>query len=197
MARTDSDESCGPHQSHQWGDDPIGAVPTPTGVISRSLSPKRRRSMGLKNADTLRFMPIFRADEETRVRELFDALERPVELLVAHGPEETPLPGAREVDFAAETQRVVEELAALSDRVTCRVEEEPEGFERYPAIAVLPEGADLGLRYYGLPWGYELGSLILGIVEAGKRESTLRPESLERLAALEQDLSIDVFVTPT
>jgi alkyl hydroperoxide reductase subunit AhpF len=153
--------------------------------------------MCLKNADTLRFMPIFRADEETRVRELFDALERPVELLVAHGPEETPLPGGREVDFAAETQRVVEELAALSDRVTCRVEEEPEGFERYPAIAVLPEGADLGLRYYGLPWGYELGSLILGVVEAGKRESTLRPESLERLAALDQDLSIDVFVTPT
>jgi alkyl hydroperoxide reductase subunit AhpF len=197
MARTDSDRSCGPHQSHQSGDDPIGAVPIPTGVISRSLSPKRRRSMCLKNADTLRFMPIFRADEETRVRELFDALERPVELLVAHGPEETPLPGGREVDFAAETQRVVEELAALSDCVTCRVEEEPEGFERYPAIAVLPEGADLGLRYYGLPWGYELGSLILGIVEAGKRESTLRPESLERLAALEQDLSIDVFVTPT
>ena len=142
-------------------------------------------------------MPSFRAHEETRVRELFDALERPVELLVAHGPEETPLPGAREVDFAAETQRLGEELAALSDRVTYRVEDEPEGFERYPAIAVLPEGVDVGLRYYGLPWGYELGSLILAVVEAGKRESTLRPESLERLAGLEQDLSIDVFVTPT
>jgi alkyl hydroperoxide reductase subunit AhpF len=142
-------------------------------------------------------MPSFRADEETRVRELFDALERPVELLVAHGPEETPLPGAREVDFAAETQRIVEELAALSDRITYRVEDEPEGFERYPAIAVLPEGVDVGLRYYGLPWGYELGSLILAVVEAGKRVSTLRPESLERLAGLEQDLSIDVFVTPT
>jgi alkyl hydroperoxide reductase subunit AhpF len=142
-------------------------------------------------------MPSFRADEETRVRELFDALERPVELLVAHGPEETPLPGAREVDFAAETQRIVEELAALSDRIMYRVEDEPEGFERYPAIAVLPEGVDVGLRYYGLPWGYELGSLILAVVEAGKRVSTLRPESLERLAGLEQDLSIDVFVTPT
>jgi alkyl hydroperoxide reductase subunit AhpF len=153
--------------------------------------------MDVKNADTLRFMPIFRADEEARVRELFGALERPVELVVAHGPEEAPLPGARDVDFAAETQRVVEELAALSDRLTCRVEEQPEGFERYPAIAVLPDGGDVGLRYYGLPWGYELGSLILAVVEAGKRESTLRPESLERLAELEQDLSIDVFVTPT
>ena len=60
-----------------------------------------------------------------------------------------------------------------------------------------PDGVDVGIRYYGLPWGYELGSLILGVVEAGKRDSTLRPESIERLSALEQDLSIDVFVTPT
>jgi len=140
---------------------------------------------------------IFRPEDEARVRELLDELERPVELLVALGPEETPLPGARDVDFGAETQRVVGEIAALSEHVTSRVEEEPDGFERYPAVAVLPEGDDVGLRYYGLPWGYELGSLIGAVIEAGKRESSLSPESLERLAALEHELAIDVFVTPT
>ena len=142
-------------------------------------------------------MSIFRADEEGRVRELLDALDRPVDLLVALGPEETPLPGARDVDFGAETQRIVEGLAALSDRVTFRVEDEPPGFERYPAVAVLPDGEDVGVRYYGLPWGYELASLIGGVLEAGKTASSLTPESLERLAALDRDLTIDVFVTPT
>jgi alkyl hydroperoxide reductase subunit AhpF len=142
-------------------------------------------------------MAIFQADEEGRVRELLDALERPVELLVAHGPEETPLPGARDIDFGAETERIVEGLAAISDRVTFRVEEEPPGFERYPAIAVLPEGEDVGLRYYGLPWGYELASLIGAVIEAGRPTPSLKPESLERLAALDRDLAIDVFVTPT
>ena len=142
-------------------------------------------------------MPIFGADEEPRVRELLDALERPVELVVAHGPEETPLPGARDLDFGAETERVVSELCALSDRVTFRVEEEPPGFERYPAVAVLPEGEDVGLRYYGLPWGYELASLIGGVIEAGRITPSLKPGSLERLAALDRDLAIDVFVTPT
>ena len=131
------------------------------------------------------------------MRELLDALERPVELLVAHGPEETPLPGARDVDFGAETQRIVEGIAALSERVTFRVEDEPPGFERYPAIAVLPDGEDVGVRYYGLPWGYELASLIGGVIEAGRQVPSLRPESLERLAALDRDLAIDVFVTPT
>src|SRR4051812_9588751 len=103
-----------------------------------------------------------------------------------------PLPGARDIDFGAETERIVEGLAALSGRVTFRVEEEPFGFERYPAIAVLPEGEDVGLRYYGLPWGYELASLIGAVIEAGRPTPSLKPESLERLAALDRDLSIDV-----
>jgi alkyl hydroperoxide reductase subunit AhpF len=142
-------------------------------------------------------MSIFRADEEARVRELLDALDRPVELLVAHGPAETPLPGARDIDFGAETERIVEGLAALSDRVSFRVEEEPPGFERYPAVAVLPEGEDVGIRYYGLPWGYELASLVGAVLEAGRRTSSLAAESLDRLAGLDRDLAIDVFVTPT
>jgi alkyl hydroperoxide reductase subunit AhpF len=142
-------------------------------------------------------MPIFRPEDEERVRELFAELERPVELLVAVGPEETPLPGARDVDFAAETERIVVGFAELSERVSFRVEEQPDGYERFPAVGVLPEGRDAGVRYYGLPWGYELGSLIGAVLEAGRSESSLKPESLERLATLDRDVAIDVFVTPT
>ena len=142
-------------------------------------------------------MPIFRPEDEERVRELFAELERPVELLVAVGPEETPLPGARDVDFAAETERIVGGFAELSERVWFRVEEQPDGYERFPAVGVLPEGRDAGVRYYGLPWGYELGSLIGAVLEAGRSESSLKPESLERLATLDRDVAIDVFVTPT
>jgi alkyl hydroperoxide reductase subunit AhpF len=140
---------------------------------------------------------IFRPEDEARVRELLDAMERPVELLVAHGPEETPLPGARDVDFAAETERVVRGLSELSPLVDCRVEEQPEGYERYPAVGVLPEGRDAGVRYYGLPYGYELGTLIGAVLEAGRSASSLSEESLARLDALEHDVAIDVFVTPT
>jgi alkyl hydroperoxide reductase subunit AhpF len=140
---------------------------------------------------------IFRPEDEARVRELLGALERPVELLVAHGPEETPLHGARDIDFGAETERVVRELCSLSERLSVRVEDEPDGFERYPAVAVLPEGRDAGVRYYGLPWGYELGSLIGAVLEAGRIESSLSAETLERLSSLDRELAIDVFVTPT
>jgi alkyl hydroperoxide reductase subunit F len=142
-------------------------------------------------------MPLLRAEEESKVREWFAELVRPVELVVALGPEETPRAGSGDVDFGAEMVRVCEGLAALGERVTCRVEEEPEGFPRFPSVSIRPDGRDAGVRYDGLPWGYELGSLVGGVVEAGREESTLRPDSLAALEELERDLSVDVFVTPT
>ena len=153
--------------------------------------------MTVSNAVRLAGMPILRPEEETKVREWFGELARPVELFVALGPEETPRPGAGDLDFGAEMVRLCEGLAELGDRVTCRVEDEPEGFPRFPAVSIRPEGRDAGVRYDGLPWGYELGSLVGGIVEAGREEPTLRPESVAALEELDRDLTLDVFVTPT
>jgi alkyl hydroperoxide reductase subunit AhpF len=140
---------------------------------------------------------LLRADEEAKVREWFALLERPVELAVALGPEETPRAGSGDVDFGAEMVRVCEELAALGESVTCRIEDEPDGFPRFPAVSIRPDGRDSGVRYDGLPWGYELGSLIGAIVEAGRDEPSLRPESRAALDELDRDLALDVFVTPT
>ena len=142
-------------------------------------------------------MPFLRAEEETKVREWFAELERPVELVVGVGPEETPRTGTGDVDFGAEMVRLCEGLAELGDRVTCRVKQEPDGFPRFPAVSIRPDGRDVGVRYDGLPWGYELGSLVGAIVEAGREETTLRPESLAALEQLDRDLALEVFVTPT
>lgn len=142
-------------------------------------------------------MALLRDEEEAKVREWFADLERPVELLVALGPEETPPAGAGDVDFGAEMVRLCEGLAELGERVTSRIEEEPDGFPRFPAVSIRPDGRDAGVRYDGLPWGYELSSLVGAIVEAGRAEPTLRPESVAALATLDRDLALDVFVTPT
>jgi glutaredoxin-like protein len=143
-------------------------------------------------------MGIFRESEEQGVRDLFAKLEREVELVLVLGPEETPLPGARDIDFAGESRKLVEGLAELGELVSARVTEKPElGVERYPAIAVLADGDDTGIRYYGLPWGYELSSLVGAVIEAGRPESSLHDSSLALLEGLDRDVAIEVFVTPT
>jgi alkyl hydroperoxide reductase subunit AhpF len=149
------------------------------------------------NAVRLDGMPILRSEEEMKVREWFGELARPVELFVGLGPEETPRAGSADLDFGAEMVRLCEGLAELGDGVTCRVEDEPDGFPRFPAVSIRPDGRDAGVRYDGLPWGYELGSLVGGVVEAGREEPTLRPDSLAALEELDRDLTLDVFVTPT
>jgi alkyl hydroperoxide reductase subunit F len=140
---------------------------------------------------------LLRAEEEVKVRGWFGDLERPVELVVALGPEETPGAGSGDTDFGAEAVRVCEALAELGEQVTCRIEHEPEGVPRFPSVSVRPDGCDAGVRFDGLPWGYELGSLVGAVVEAGRAEPSLRPESLATLQALDRDLVLDVFVTPT
>src|SRR5262249_19763978 len=121
-----------------------------------------------------------------------------IELVLVRGPEETPLPGARDIDFAGEAEKLVSALASLGDLVSARVTDEPvRGVERHPAVVVLADGEDTGIRYYGLPWGYELASLAGAVVEAGKPESSLSEGSLDVLDELDRDVAIDVFVTPT
>jgi alkyl hydroperoxide reductase subunit AhpF len=136
---------------------------------------------------------IFRAEEERAVRELLAEVERPVELALVLGPyETTTLTGAREIDPEAETRKILAGIAELCDRVT--VVEHGEGAfgaERYPAVVVLRDGEDAGIRFYGTPWGYELTSLVGAVLEAGKAEPALE------LPELGRDVEIQVFVTPT
>ena len=138
-------------------------------------------------------MSIFHLEEERAVRALLAELELPVELALVLGPvETTTLAGAREIDPETETRKILGELASFSERVT--VSEHGEGAfgaERYPCVVFLRDGEDVGVRFYGTPWGYELTSLVGGIVEVGKRDPSLE------LPPLERDVALQVFVTPT
>ena len=132
--------------------------------------------------------------ERTAIREALAGLEQDVPLLLELGPEETPvtvLAGGRELDFGAETQALLEQLAGLSDRVSLTVTETATP-GRWPKTTV----GD-GLVYHGLPWGYELTTIVGAIAEAGRPTSALSPASLAAIDALERDVGLEVYVTPT
>ena len=129
------------------------------------------------------------------VRDVLSALERDVEVTLELGPSATPVTlvaaGGRDIDTGEETRRVVEAVCAESERVTLSVVERDDPGP-WPRTTIGP-----GLEYLGMPLGYELASLVHGILEAGRTESSLTESSRERLAALERDVTIDVYVTPT
>jgi alkyl hydroperoxide reductase subunit AhpF len=132
--------------------------------------------------------------EREAVRELFAGIEHDVELLLELGPSAeavTVIGGRRELDPGEEATRLVGELVELSERVRVRtvLHEEP---GRYPALTI----GD-GLRYHGLPWGYELSSLVYGIAEAGRAERALSDATRAALAGLPRAVELEVYVTPT
>jgi alkyl hydroperoxide reductase subunit AhpF len=105
------------------------------------------------------------------------------------------VPGREECMYCEETQQLLEEVAALSDHITLDVRQAADG-ELVPRIeyAGLNKGT---LRFFGIPAGNEFRNLIDTIVEVGSGEANLAPETSAALAALEQDVHIKVFVTPT
>lgn len=132
--------------------------------------------------------------EQEAIRSLFAGLARDVPVRLVLGPEETPvtvLVAGRDIDFGAEARSLLEQLASLSDRVALTVEETAER-GRWPEITV----GD-GLRYHGLPWGYELSAVVGAVVEAGRAESSLTADSLAALATLRRPVGLEVYVTPT
>ena len=137
-----------------------------------------------------------------QVREELQGLEQPVRLAVAFQSLADP--------ESEEVRRLVEELCGLDPKlryepvnfVLDRQRVAELGFKRTPAIAVLPEPAegqpqDFGLRLYGLPSGYEFGSLIEAILDASHGQPQLQPATLAALQALPAPVHLQVFSTPT
>ena len=68
--------------------------------------------------------------------------------------------------------------------------------DKVPAT-VIRNGKDYGIRFFGLPAGYEFAALLDAILAVSDGDSGLLPESREKLAQLTPPLHLQVFTTPT
>jgi glutaredoxin-like protein len=109
-----------------------------------------------------------------------------------------------ECDYCHETRELIEEVAALSDRLSVEVYDfvndkavaDELGIDKIPAVAIV--GAkDYGIRLYGIPAGYEFGSLIEDIRLVACGDSGLSPETRKMVAKLTKPVKLQVFITPT
>jgi alkyl hydroperoxide reductase subunit AhpF len=107
-------------------------------------------------------------------------------------------------DHNAQTVALVKEVAALSDQISVSVlnphidREQAAAYGVSESPAVVVEGArDYGIRFLGVPGGYEFSNLIDSIIAVSTGEAGLSEESKNTLAALTDDVTIKVFTTPT
>jgi alkyl hydroperoxide reductase subunit AhpF len=141
-------------------------------------------------------MPILSPSDAARVKEMLADLPGPVRLVF--------FTQTLNCETCEPTKQILGELAELSGQIT--VEEHnfllegamaaDLGIDRVPAIAVM--GAqDFGVRFLGIPSGYEFMSLLDAIQVVSAGNSGLNDASRAMLAALESPVALQVFVTPT
>jgi glutaredoxin-like protein len=145
-------------------------------------------------------MPLLKEEDRQHLIQEFEALQDPVQLLM--------FTQELECEYCRDTRMIAEEVAALSDVISLEVYDfvtdkgvaEQYAIDKIPAIAVLRGGdepKDFGIRYYGIPSGYEFSSLIEDVMMVSHGESGLSEATRAQVAALTKPAHLQVFVTPT
>jgi glutaredoxin-like protein len=109
-----------------------------------------------------------------------------------------------ECRFCSETRTLAQEMATLSDKISAEVydfvadsEKAKEyGIDKIPALAVIGK-KDYGVRIYGIPYGYELQTLIDAIIHVSSGKAELSEKTKDILKDIKSPVHIQVFVSLT
>jgi len=141
-------------------------------------------------------MALLKDEVQNEVKERFKKLIGPVGLV--------NFTQKLECHHCEDTRRLTEEIASLSPKISAKVYNfaiDKEKVQQYkidkiPAIVIEAE-KDYGIRFFGIPGGYEFNSLISSIMDVSRGAADLSPESKDKISRITKPLHIQVFVTLT
>ena len=141
-------------------------------------------------------MGLLKESDKEAVRERFSELQSDVKII--------NFTQTIECMYCSETRSLLEEIAGLSDKISLDVynfitdEEKGKEFniDKIPATVIMGE-KDYGIRFYGIPSGYEFSSLLGDISMVSSGDSGLTQETKDQLHSLTDPMHLQVYVTPT
>ena len=109
-----------------------------------------------------------------------------------------------ECQFCSDTRQLAQDMATLSDKISVDVYDfvrdadkaKQYGIDKIPALAVIGK-VDHGVRIYGIPFGYELQTLVEAITTVSRGTTDLTAKTKEILKDIKTPVHIQVFVTLT
>lgn len=134
--------------------------------------------------------------DREKLVEIFADLENPVTFVMF--TQET------ECQYCTITREMLTEVAELSPKIELVIkdfvadaeEAEKYGIDKIPATVLLGD-RDYGIRFYGIPAGYEFTTLIEDILDVSKRDPGLSPAVLELLKKVDKPVHMQAMITPT
>jgi len=109
-----------------------------------------------------------------------------------------------ECGYCKETHQLLQELSELSSKIQLEVYDfvankemvEKHHIDKIPATVVMDE-EDRGIRFFGIPAGYEFSSLLSSLLLVSTGQSKLTADTKAFLDYNQQPINLKVFVTPT
>jgi glutaredoxin-like protein len=150
-------------------------------------------------------MPLISASDQQMLRDLFaQRMQSDVTITYFTQHDSVLTVPGQECDLCKETRELLEEVADLSDKLHLQVKDfvrdrddaQRLGIDRIPAF-ILEGKAQGRVRFIGIPAGYEFSTLIEDLFDVSSGKVDLQTRSLQAVQNIEQDLHIQVFVTPT
>ncbi len=144
-------------------------------------------------------------DERNEIRKVFEQLRADVKLVYFTDRDSPVFIPGEECATCKDTRLLLEEVAALSDKLHLEIHEfaagselaREHGIERIPALVISSDSVKGKVRYFGMPSGYEFSVLLGSIIDASQGTAGLAEETIEALSGISADVHIQVFVTPT
>jgi len=107
-------------------------------------------------------------------------------------------------EYCNELVELAKEVTSLDQRLSYEVYdfyENPEKAKEYnvemaPALG-FSDGTKYNFHFYGIPAGYEFNAFIDDIIDVSRNSTRLAPSTINKLKTIEQDVKIQVFVTPS
>ncbi len=111
--------------------------------------------------------------------------------------------------YCDQTEMLLDELSELSEKLSLekynlaidKEVAERYGVDKVPAIVVLGvsngNAVDYGIKFFGIPAGYEFATLLEDILMVSQGDSGLSESTRQALASLQKPVEIKVFVTPS
>jgi len=141
-------------------------------------------------------MALFDSDIRKQLTEILDNMGDDVKLVYFTQQIECPM--------CREASEFVKEISGLTDKISLDIYNfvndkdmvEKYGVDKIPAIVILDkDGNDRGIKYYGVPGGYEINSFLGTVIEVSGKGEEIPADMLNDIRGVDKDVDIKVFVS--
>ena len=141
-------------------------------------------------------MGVLKEKDREKLTQVFKEIEKDVKIVMFTQEMECP--------HCEMTRMMLEEISGLSDRLSLEVHDfvaeadlaKKYGVDKIPAIMLVGD-RDYGIRFYGVPAGYEFAALVEDIKDVGGRDPGLSKEVMAELAKVDKPVHMQVLISPT